>query len=1205
MKPLRLWLVVVILYANPLTAQIIRPFSIRYSNSSVRGDIKYVANNIIMSAGNVNEAPPSGSAKNGGPGVDIDVDGTIFDWGSTWKYWDQNTRPTNWQTSGFNDAAWASGPGQLGFGDGDEGTIISFGPDPNNKYRTTYFRKTINIPNPGLYSTFTFNVNYDDGFILYLNGTEINRTNMPAGAVAHSTFASSAKETVVSFTISASSFATGTNVLAIEMHQNNNTSSDLTLDMNLTAYDGDTFNSSSADLSLPACSQVLWAGLYWGAGQGASGSNTSWIVNETTCKLKVPGASSYANITAAQTDYHNNTLIAGFVHTGFKCYADITSLINTANPGGTYTIGNVASPAGLGDAYGGWTIVVAYTNSALQIRNLAVFDGNVAIKTGSAAVDVPISGFLTPPTGPVSCELGAVVYDGDRNSTDSFSFKQGGAASFYNLTPNATSDLNDMWNSTITYQGAVVTTRNPSYQNTLGYDADIIELPNTGNAQLGNNQTSATVRFASPSENYMVQVLSTSITQFNPSIKFVKSSTDVNGGSLVGGDVLRYRLEYKNVGADMGTNAVITDNLPFGTTYKAGTLTINGVAKTDGNGDDQSEYDFSNNRIIFRVGTGANSSAGGSITATNSATDSGYVEFDVYVTSSCSLTGCIPGVSNSARIDYTGNTSLSPLYDSSGVLTSGCFTLGPLVNAISGTCFTPKDTILMNQCPATTVTLPVAVYYGYNFYSAQPFTTATLFDPATAISTTRTIYAYAVNGTCSDTVTIRVNIGACPDIDNDKDGIPDYVESNLSAALGDHDSDGTPNYRDANYPAYVDNNADGINDNFDPGADSDNDGIPNFQDTGFSGFADGNNDGVNDNFDTDSDGIPNFLDIDSDNDGIPDNIEAQPTSGYNFPTGSDTDGDGLDNRWDIFSGVGGNGITPLDTDGDLIPDYLDADADGDGYNDIFEGNDLNMNNQNDDNVALTGTDTDGDGLDDFFDSDNSSNQGTSKYMGTAGSATGDPTPGSITTVQRTIGGCAAERDWRCTQFILECAGLTLKGNINSGITNLEWTDKCNLDVHHFVVERSLNGINFAAVQQVNASNDSARENMHYQASDNIPKIHATVIYYRVVSYSKAGKTFYSPAVALKIPGELAGNIKLVSNPVFNVIELIISSPDNADTEVRLFYTEGKRMMKEKGRIGTGETWLKYNMPGNLRPGYYYLHVKVNNYLKVIKVSHQQ
>ena len=720
MKPL-LPLVVLTLVLNTLTAQIIRPFSLRYSNPSVRGNIVYVSNNIITSNGLTTEAPPSGSGtNNNGPGVNIDIDGLIFDYGSTWKYRDNNTRPSGWQNTAFNDATWASGAGQLGYGDGDEATVVSYGSNASSKYITTYFRKAVNIPNPGLYTSFTMNVNYDDGFVVYINGTEVNRTNMPTGGIAHSTLASGAVESIISLNIPTSAFVAGNNVIAVEMHQNAANSSDLSFDMSLGGVDGVTANSSSADLSLPTCSQVMWAGLYWGAGQGTSGSNTGWISGETQCKIKLPGASTYTTITSAQTDYHNSTLIAGYAHSGYKCYADITSLVNTANANGTYTIGNIASPAGIGDAYGGWTIVIAYTNATEQIRNLTVYDGNAAVKTGSGNVDVAISGFLTPPSGPVTCELGAVVYDGDRGSTDAFSFQQGGAGPFYDLTSNPTSNAGDMWNSTISYKGAVVTTRNPAHNNTLGYDADILDVPNTSNAQLGNNQTNAVARFSSPSENYLVQVLSVSVSQFNPSMKFVKSSTDLNGGSLVGTDVLRYRLDYKNVGADGGTNAIIYDNIPAGSTYKTGTLKINGVAKTDAGADDQSEFDFTNNRVVFRVGTGANSSSGGSVTASNAATDSGYVEFDVYVTPSCSISGCTAGLSNSARINYVGSTSLAALSDSSGVLSGGCFTLGALVNPIAGTCFVPRDTILINTCPTTSVTLPSVLYAGYRFYSATP-----------------------------------------------------------------------------------------------------------------------------------------------------------------------------------------------------------------------------------------------------------------------------------------------------------------------------------------------------------------------------------------------------------------------------------------------------------------------------------------------------
>ena len=258
MKPLSFLVVLTLLVLNSLTAQIIRPFSLRYSNPSVRGNIVFVANNIITANGNTAEAPPSGtSSNNNGPGVNIDIDGLIFDYGSTWKYFDANSRPSGWQNTVFNDASWASGPGQLGYGDGDEATVISYGSNVNNKNITAYFRKLVNIPNPALYTSFTMNVNYDDGFVIYINGTEVNRTNMPAGVIAHSTVASGAVESIVSITLPTSAFVAGDNMIAVEMHQNANTSSDLSFDMSLGGVDGVTINSSSANLTLPTCSQVM------------------------------------------------------------------------------------------------------------------------------------------------------------------------------------------------------------------------------------------------------------------------------------------------------------------------------------------------------------------------------------------------------------------------------------------------------------------------------------------------------------------------------------------------------------------------------------------------------------------------------------------------------------------------------------------------------------------------------------------------------------------------------------------------------------------------------------------------------------------------------------------------------------------------------------------------------------------------------------
>lgn len=987
-----------LLVVNGVSAQAIRAFTPRYSNASVRGKIVYVSNSIIssagVSAGNPGTGEPfTGTTSNSAKaGINLDVDVptvTKLALSSVWNYYGSTTAPANdigantWNSSAYvlTGAAWntgatGTGAGKYGYG-GTQATCIPSGVVPIctpsavvTKYTAYYFRNTVNFTAAELSTTFSnirLNVLRDDGIVIYINGVERARDNMPAGVPAYGTLASAgiapgAAESV-SFNLSPSFFVAGTNTIAVEVHTSAAKSADMSFDMEVL---GDpTFNSTTADLAIPTtCNNVLWAGLYWGAGQGTNGTNVAWIVNETTCKLKIPGAASYTTVTSTQNDYHNNTLVPGFAHTGFKCFADITSLVNTTNANGTYTVGNVASPIGINDAYGGWTIVFVYSNSALPNRNLTVFDGNAIIKGANPPVDVAISGFLTPPTGTVSCELGAVAYDGDRASLDSFSFKQAGAGTFYNLTPNALANLNDMWNSTIGYLGTVVTTRNPAFTNTLGYDASIINLPNALNAQLGNSKTAATVRFASPSENYIVQVLTTSISQFNPSFSLQKTSSDLNGGLVVGGDIIRYSIAYSNLGNDVSLSSIITDQLPNNVGYVPGSMKINGVAKTDAGGDDEANYDLVNRKVNFRIGTGANASNGGSV-AVNA---SGTITFDVMVASSCTITACSPVISNSARIDYIGQTTSQNLADSSSYDAGGaCFTPGPVTNTITPSCYTPSDTTLVNLCPSLSTTLPYTKYAGYSFYKAKPFTAGNIFDPTTAITASGTYWAFVNNGPgCSDTVRIIVLHQNCPDLDEDNDGIPDYVESRIPNSTGDLDGDGIPNWRDTDYPGFVDNNTDGLNDNFDPGADSDGDGIANFMDKDWPGFVDTNGDGVNDNFDTDLDGIPDYMDLDSDNDGIPDVVEAggvDADGDGKIDNFTDPDSDGLSQNVDASMGVTGSGnglassITGLcrDTDGDGIPDYLDLDSDNDGIPDVVE---------------VGGADTDNNGMiDSFSDSD--------------------------------------------------------------------------------------------------------------------------------------------------------------------------------------------------------------------------------------------
>ncbi|SDR03624.1 T9SS type B sorting domain-containing protein [Flagellimonas zhangzhouensis] len=117
----------------------------------------------------------------------------------------------------------------------------------------------------------------------------------------------------------------------------------------------------------------------------------------------------------------------------------------------------------------------------------------------------------------------------------------------------------------------------------------------------------------------------------------------------------------------------------------------------------------------------------------------------------------------------------------------------------------------------------------------------------------------------------------------------------------------------------TDTDGDGIPDHID--IDDDNDGILDV----VEGYT----------LDSDGDGIPNYLDPDSDGDGLLDNYEAQFHNTFQLPSGIDSDGNGLDDAYESYPGAG-EGITPVDTDSDGIPDYLDMDSDNDGILDQNE-----------------------------------------------------------------------------------------------------------------------------------------------------------------------------------------------------------------------------------------------------------------------------
>jgi len=170
------------------------------------------------------------------------VNMTLIAAGSRWRYEDSGTEPgTAWRDPSFDDGAWPVGPAQLGFGDGDEATTNASG------HVTTYYRHTLELTAADVTALAAAETRLallrDDGAVVYINGTEVERSNMPTGTIDHLATATSrvdgAEEDVfIEYTVDSGLFVAGTNVIAVELHQETTNSVDASFDLALTGQLG-------------------------------------------------------------------------------------------------------------------------------------------------------------------------------------------------------------------------------------------------------------------------------------------------------------------------------------------------------------------------------------------------------------------------------------------------------------------------------------------------------------------------------------------------------------------------------------------------------------------------------------------------------------------------------------------------------------------------------------------------------------------------------------------------------------------------------------------------------------------------------------------------------------------------------------------------------------------------------------------------------
>ncbi|HKX86049.1 MAG TPA: metallophosphoesterase [Flavobacterium sp.] len=318
---------------------------------------------------------------------------TLISTGSSWKYLaNGSNQGTAWRATTINETGWLQGNAQLGYGDGDETTVVSYGSSSSNKYITTYFRKTFNIANASAFLNYTLKVKRDDGVAVYVNGTEVYRNNLASGA-SYTTLATLASDdggTFQTTTLPATTFITGSNTIAVEIHQNAANSSDISFDLELTG------NTSAP----PSVTQKH---IRWGTTKNPlEGLTVSWTnsTGATTDRIKWGYTTSYEqgtnNVTSRSGYSASANKFFSFTFPGvltpnaiiyYSLYDSVSAVwsaqktFTTSPPLNT----NAFTFAAVGDSrtnVGVWNTISTLTNN----RNPAfvVFNGDI-VDTGSSA----------------------------------------------------------------------------------------------------------------------------------------------------------------------------------------------------------------------------------------------------------------------------------------------------------------------------------------------------------------------------------------------------------------------------------------------------------------------------------------------------------------------------------------------------------------------------------------------------------------------------------------------------------------------------------------------------------------------------------------------------------------------------------------------------------------------------------------------------
>jgi hypothetical protein len=166
----------------------------------------------------------------------------LIDVGAEWRYLKGSQEASvpmeAWREPGFDDSSWPIGRSGFGYGDGDDATLLN---DMRNAYSSVFIRRRFTVSDPSAITYLMLEIDYDDGFVAYINGVEVARRGFGPGQIigydALSTCHEAGSPALIDISDKIAMLLPGANVLAIQGHNCSITSSDFSLAPALHAED--------------------------------------------------------------------------------------------------------------------------------------------------------------------------------------------------------------------------------------------------------------------------------------------------------------------------------------------------------------------------------------------------------------------------------------------------------------------------------------------------------------------------------------------------------------------------------------------------------------------------------------------------------------------------------------------------------------------------------------------------------------------------------------------------------------------------------------------------------------------------------------------------------------------------------------------------------------------------------------------------------